>query len=155
MNNILVRFASHSDSRFIFEWRNDDYSRLMSHSNERISWNQHQTWFSQSLNSKSRMIMICENDITELIGMLRFDILKDNALISINLNPSMRGKGYAKNCLNSAIDFFSSYAPSCHNLIAEIKEENFVSIRLFLNAGFHKIKVMNNVGIYQKKLILD
>ena len=153
VKTIEVRLASESDSCSIFEWRNDKHTRLMSHTSDRVEWHQHQVWFKNSLKMDSRILLICENDSNELIAFVRFDISQSSALMSINLNPNMRGKGFAKPCLNSAIKFLTSKFELIHTLIAEVKEENIASSRAFLGVGFNKIKVENNVGFYKKDLV--
>ena len=107
IEDIKVRGARHNDSKDNFEWRNDELTRQMSHTSEIIEWENHSRWFSSSLDSKSRILLICEDDCSEKIAIIRFDISESNSVISINLNPTQRGKGLAKSCLIRSIEFFS------------------------------------------------
>lgn len=149
--NICARLAIESDCKNVFEWRNDTLTRSMSHSSEIIEWNQHIRWFSKSLFSKNKILVICEKD-KKKISFVYFDIAKTNVLISINLNPNWRGKGLAKFCLMKSIEFFSEKYGSQKNLVAQIKENNILSQKIFLSLGFEKYKITNNVGYYQKNL---
>lgn len=153
MTDIKIRSAKENDSKDIFEWRNDEITREMSHTSEIIEWENHSKWFSSSLGSKSRILLICEDDYSEKIALIRFDIFESNSVISINLNPTQRGKGLAKSCLIRSIEFFSKEYIEIENLIAQIKENNIASQKTFLGIGFTKYNLEENVGLYKKILI--
>ena len=153
MVDIKIRSANENDSIDIFEWRNDELTRQMSHTPEIIEWENHKRWYANSLDSESRILLICEDDHNKKIAIIRFDISELNAVISINLNPAQRVKGLAKSCLIRSIEFFSNEYLEIKNLIAEIKEDNIASQKTFMNIGFAKYYLKDNVGFYKK--ILD
>ena len=153
MEEIKIRSAKENDSKDIFEWRNNELTRQMSHTSEIIEWENHNRWYSNSLNSQSRILLICEDNRNEKIAIIRFDISESNAIISINLNPNQRGKGLAKPCLIGSIEFFSKEYTEIKNLIAEIKEDNIASQKTFLGIGFTKYNLKENVGFYKKILV--
>lgn len=153
MEEIKIRSAKENDSKDIFEWRNNELTRQMSHTSEIIEWENHNRWYSNSLNSQSRILLICEDNRNEKIAIIRFDISESNAIISINLNPNQRGKGLAKPCLIGSIEFFSNEYTEIKNLIAEIKEDNIASQKTFLGIGFTKYNLKENVGFYKKILV--
>ena len=153
MVDIKIRSAKENDSKDIFEWRNDKITRQMSHSSEIIDYENHSRWYSSSLDSESRILLICEDDSNEKIAIIRFDISESSAVISINLNPTQRGKGLARSCLIGSIEFFSREYIGINNLIAEIKEDNIASQKTFLGIGFTKYNLKDNVGFYEKILV--
>jgi len=153
MADIKIRSAKENDSKDIFEWRNDKITREMSHTSEIIKLENHNRWYSNSLDSESRILLICENDCSEKIAIIRFDISESNSVISINLNPTQRGKGLTKSCLIKSIEFFSKEYSDIKRLVAEIKENNIASQKTFIGIGFKKFNLEDNVGFYQK--ILD
>ena len=153
MVDIKIRSAKENDSKDIFEWRNDKITRQMSHSSEIIDYENHSRWYSSSLDSESRILLICEDDSNEKIAIIRFDISESSAVISINLNPTQRGKGLARSCLIGSIEFFSREYIEINNLIAEIKEDNIASQKTFLGIGFTKYNLKDNVGFYEKILV--
>ena len=153
MTNLLIRLATDSDSKNIFDWRNDTFTRSMSHTTKIVEWKQHLKWFQNSLDSENRMLLICEHDIFNKIAVVRFDIYESRTLISINLNPSKRGQNLGKESLIKSIEFFLKKYPSANKLFAEVNEENIASIKTFLGVGFEKFKVENHVGYYLKNLI--
>jgi RimJ/RimL family protein N-acetyltransferase len=153
MVDIKIRSAKENDSKDIFEWRNDELTCQMSHTSEIIEWENHNRWYSNSLDSESRILLICEDGHNEKIAIIRFDISEFNSVISINLNPTQRGKGIAKFCLIRSIEFFSKEHIEVKNLIAEIKEDNIASQKTFLGIGFTKYNLADNIGFYQKTLV--
>ena len=49
--NLSVRLATTNDCRNIFDWRNDPFTRLMSHDNKKVRWDNHIIWFKNSQKS--------------------------------------------------------------------------------------------------------
>ena len=149
---ISVRHAVQNDSSDIFHWRNDPITRQMSHETEIIDLEQHNNWYSNSLVSKSLILLICENKDSEKISLISFKISQSDAIISINLNPTKRGSNLAKPCLVKSIDFFSEHHCEVKRLVAEIKEENIASQKTFSGIGFDKYSLEDNIGFYEKVL---
>ena len=93
---LSVRLANLSDSKEVFNWRNDKTTRKMSHTNNIINWEEHNHWFGSNLDNNSQCLLICCIEEThEKVAAVRFNLQNNIAIISINLSPSMRGKGFA------------------------------------------------------------
>ena len=145
-----IRKANEDDSRDIFDWRNDELTRRMSHTSGVTNWNEHSGWFAASLVNKNRLILICEEESTnEKIAMVRFDIEGNRALISINLSPKMRGKRKAKGCLSDAISFFKKSYSDVQFIDAEINSINIASQKSFIGAGFMLSRKEVNILCYE------
>ena len=150
---ISLRLANLSDSKEVFNWRNDITTRKMSHTNDIIDWQEHNHWFDSNLESKSQCLLICYIEEThEKVAAVRFNLQNNIAIISINLSPSMRGKGFAVPCLNGAIDYFISKFSSLSIIEAEIKPVNLASIKAFEAVGFVLNRQDKEIQYY--KLIL-
>ena len=150
---VSVRLANLSDSKEVFNWRNDITTRKMSHTNDIIDWQEHNHWFDSNLESKSQCLLICYIEEThEKVAAVRFNLQNNIAIISINLSPSMRGKGFAVPCLNEAIDYFISKFSSLSIIEAEIKPVNLASIKAFEAVGFVLNRQDKEIQYY--KLIL-
>ena len=63
----------------------------------------------------------------------------------------MRGKGHSVNCLNLSLEYLKNFYPNIKNVIAEIKSNNFVSIKTFEKIGFIFVKCKENVLCYEKR----
>ena len=145
-----IRKANENDSRDIFEWRNDELTRQMSHTTDLVEWDGHSAWFAASVANTKRLLVICEDESTdEKVAIVRFDIEDERALISINLSPKMRGKGKAKGCLKDAISFFKKYFSNVRFIDAEIKTINIPSQQSFMGVGFVLVKNDADVLYYE------
>ena len=134
---IIIRKATSADGADIYRWRNDPQSRKMSHNTANIPWQIHKRWMAQSLADGHKLILVASLTKTEeKIGMIRFDISETTALVSINLAPSMRGRGFGAYCLRDAISFFQAKFDKKRKIEAEMKPENIPSKRIFEKAGF-------------------
>ena len=139
MVDIDVRQAEEHDSKTLFNWRNDPFTREMSRDSRPVPWSRHEKWFNKALRDRSRLILICEDPNTGAqVGMVRFDFTDERvqSVISINLAPEMRGKGYAKPCLLAAIAYLVKNVPNCRTILADIKNTNLGSRKSFEGVGF-------------------
>lgn len=136
MSYIACRHADLVDSDDLFQWRNDPQTRAASISTAEVSWNDHEKWFEATLDSKSRTIYIAIDDGGSKLGMCRFDALPEGTEVSINLNPAVRGRGLASGVLSECIDKYRVDFSKVQLLIAQIREENLASVRVFEKSGF-------------------
>ena len=152
MRAVKVRKASLSDSEDIFHWRNDIHTRQMSRATDKVDWNEHSTWFANTLDRSDRLLLICEDerDQTKLC-VIRFDSDDcGSSEISINLNPNIRGKRYAKSCLIESIRYLRECGGDTKEVIAEIKDNNTGSIKTFVGVGFNRKRTNSEgLGIYE------
>lgn len=132
---IIVRPANAYDCDRIFQWANDIDTRASSFNLDLIKWDEHCKWFSQKLDDPNCILFICQDELENALGMIRFDIDSDEAMISINLNPAEREKGWSGFLIIRAIDeLFKSH--NIFRINAFIKLQNIRSIKAFERAGF-------------------
>lgn len=133
---ILIRHAEIEDSDDLFEWRNDKITRDMSMNSEPVDRNSHDDWLVRVLADKNRRLYIAMLG-DEKLGVCRLDLQQpaDSAEVSININPSFRGRGFAKFVLEKSIEkFFADIRPM--RLTAKVKIENIQSKKSFESVGF-------------------
>ncbi|MEC0234313.1 GNAT family N-acetyltransferase [Paenibacillus kribbensis] len=147
-----LRIASLNDSITIFNLRNDVDARKNSFSADEIPYEDHKQWFENSLKMKTRKILIAhENDLT--IGVIRLDLKDENeVVISINIAPSLRQKGYANKMLYEIESFTTSWSNKIKFLIALIKPSNTASIKLFSKRGYTVVSENEEEIIMRKEL---
>lgn len=143
--SILIRKAENSDLKDIFNWRNDKLTLSMFKNNNIVSWNEHCFWFKQKIKDKSCLLLIGEKAGIK-IGVIRFDILRDRSIISINLNPVCRGKKFSKAFLAMGCNYYFNLFNL--KIISEIKKVNFSSINIFKSVGFKKESTKENFFVY-------
>ena len=147
---IDIRSVSILDVKEIFEWRNDKLAIKMSLGANQIKWDTHIEWFQKVISSKKHCFLMCMHKKNKKnIGCVRFDIVSNKANISINLSPSMRGKGLAKECLIASLLFFNKKFNKILTINAKVKSKNIASIKTFNKAGFDIIKKTKETLFYQ------
>ena len=135
---IIVRNAVESDCGQIYEWANDDDTRAASFHSSPIDWDTHRNWFLQRLGDANCLLLICGNDQGKSLGLVRFDLSGDEAIISINLDPNMRGQGLAGFIIIRTVDELLKRC-NISKVSAFIKPQNLRSAKAFERAGFSKI----------------
>ena len=135
---MLIRNADIQDIMDIYKWRNDPLSLSMSVNSSIISIGEHQKWFESILIDPNRKIYI---GIVEgkKVGVTKFEVDgNDNneAKVSINLNPTMRGKKFSFDLLSRSVDIYLKQKKVKLNAI--VKNKNLASIKIFKKCGFQK-----------------
>lgn len=101
---MIVRAARADDSARLFAWRNDPTTVAMSGTGSPVAWQDHAAWYQAALAATTRAIFIGEQNGVA-IGTVRFDEAKtrNEAEVSINLAPEIRGRGMSRPLLNAAM----------------------------------------------------
>ena len=60
MNDIVFVFAKDVHSEMMWEWRNDPIARQMCNNTEKISWEDHSSWYEKVLLDKCRKLYLAE-----------------------------------------------------------------------------------------------
>jgi UDP-2,4-diacetamido-2,4,6-trideoxy-beta-L-altropyranose hydrolase len=133
--DFLLRLASDSDCRTVWEWANDPVTRSASFSSDFIPWENHVKWFKAKLLDINCLFYIVEDISSSLIGQVRYEIEEKQAVVSIGLASESRGKGYASPilCKSSQKLFENTAVEIIH---AYIKPNNTPSLRAFAKANF-------------------
>ena len=124
-------------SKLIWKWRNDLYTQLMSINTKHVSWDDHSKWFDAALKSSNHYIYVLKN-ISNFIGVVRFDRELTSVEVNINMNPDFRGQKLSGPSLCVAISAFKSEINLSDqmNILAKVKTANTASNALFLSCGF-------------------
>ena len=148
---MLIRKITIKDLLEIWSWRNDKRSIFFSKNKKKITLESHNKWFKKNLKNpkvKSYMGYLGKKNKKKKVGVVRFNIKSEYALVSINLNPTTRGKGLSYILLAASMKKFFKFKKI--KLIAEIKKNNLASINCFLKNKFYYFKKKNNYNFYQK-----
>lgn len=136
--SLVFRRALPSDSRDIWNWRNDPETREMSVNSDAVAWESHEAWYARALENPAMRIYVGELSGEGKVGMCRFDLRKESGFadVSINLNPEMRGRKLSQPLLAGTIHDFLKEEPL--ELRAVVKLRNEASNKLFLRCGFEE-----------------
>ena len=132
---VHVRPVQQDDCRRLWEWANDPDTRRVSFSPDQIRWEDHVTWFARKLRDANAKLYLAVDAAQSPVGCVRYQIEGDRALVSINVAPHSRGRGYGNVMLGLANErlFRTTRA---RVVDAYVKMDNASSIRLFAAAGF-------------------
>ncbi len=150
MKKIIISRVTQSDSKLIWEWRNDIQTRLMSFESDRISFEEHKIWFENIMKNNNILFYITKINNSSL-GVSRFDLIDstyNSYEININLSPFFRGKNLSKSHLIFSLKRLNKDIPGNKKIIANIKKENVKSNSLFANCGFSIIKENQLINTY-------
>jgi len=134
-SKIVIRAVRADDSESLFAWRNHPSIRAVSRNSDSINREEHRRWFTTVLNDPNRVLLIGEqNDIP--VGVVRFDIQKRQAEVSIYLVPGNNGRGCGRDLLHRAEMWFVQHWPGINVLHADVLGANERSHQLFLSSGY-------------------
>jgi UDP-2,4-diacetamido-2,4,6-trideoxy-beta-L-altropyranose hydrolase len=134
---LSLRLVRESDCRLLFAWADDPVARAASFHSAAISWENHSRWFAERLQDPQSVIYIGENAADEPVGLVRFQIKGESALLSVNVAPEFRGQGWGKELIAfSTRALVRAY--SVRRVNAFVKPDNQASVRLFEASGFRR-----------------
>ncbi len=143
---VRLRAATMADCKRMHEWRNDEDTRRFSADPRPIPYAAHCTWFERSLANPFRVLLVAERDGTP-VGVLRFDLERTVATVSIYMVPGLSGKGLGATLIDAGEDWLRAYHPNTNRLHALILETNVPSQALFERCGFKR-----HHTVYEKAL---
>lgn len=146
MNKLEIRKATIEDLDLIFGWANDEEGRRNSFNQEKIPYEDHCAWYKKKMESKESVIYILMLDDVPA-GQCRLDFEGTKGLISYFVDKEYRGRGYGKKILSLVYEKVKDDFPDAASFVAQVKEGNAASQRVFLSLGY-KEKVIGNIREY-------
>ena len=139
------------DCNLVFSLSNDPLVRSASFNTEQIKYADHCEWFKKTLTDKNTLFFLVFADETEndFIGQIRFKRECEQAeecVISLSITEQFRGKHIAKEFLELGINELQKNWKNIDTIIAEVKDENIASNKLFEKEGF---KLVSRVNTYK------
>ncbi len=132
---VTLRLASPEDCRRLWKWRNEQAAREASFNTEHISFEEHVRWFTTKLTDPNTCILIATNADGHEVGYVRFDIVGDEAEISLSIDRAERGNGYGIAAIKKGSHYLLATRP-VRRIVAHIKPTNTRSMVAFERAEF-------------------
>lgn len=132
---ITIRRATLEDCDSVYEWRNAEETRRYIFNDKPISLETHRNWYRNTLHNSCRVLLIGEIG-SNPVGVLRYDLTDDEALISIYLVPGGQGQGVGSQLIRCGTQWLRENYPRIRVINAEIFSENKASLRAFESAGY-------------------
>lgn len=147
---IAVRMATPADCDAIYNWRNAEETRQYFLNSEPVSIETHRVWFQNSLNNPDRVLLIGEVN-AQPVGVLRYDIEGNEALISVYLDPDVTGHGLGSQLIRRGSEWIKSNFKQIHVINAEILRQNIASLRAFESAGYREHRTVFRLSLQQSE----
>jgi RimJ/RimL family protein N-acetyltransferase len=132
---IMLRRAVEADCVPIWRWRNAPETRRYFFNPQPIDLASHESWFRDTLSASDRILLIAEHE-QESVGVLRFDLQGDHAVVSIYVAPALAGRGLGTSMLLAGSTWLREEWPKMDFIEAQILPENSGSFRAFAAAGY-------------------
>jgi UDP-2,4-diacetamido-2,4,6-trideoxy-beta-L-altropyranose hydrolase len=152
--SLRLRRARQEDCGRIWRMACDAEARAASFSSQPITWEGHVQWFHNKMMDRDCFLFLAQDVEDIYVGQVRFDVLEGEAVISINIVNGMRGKGHARQLVQTAVEELFHLFP-VRSVHAFVKQDNERSIRTFRGAGFElkgNEKVGDHIALHFEKL---
>lgn len=150
---LKIRKANSQDIKFFYKIRNDKLSIKNSINSDVIKYSDHAKWFHNKIkNLQNKVFVIYKDSISkERISYVRFEKYNLFYKVSLAIHKKYRKKNLSLYVLNLAEQKFKKNAL----LLAEVKNTNIASYKLFKNSNYCVLKKLKNLTIFVKILNKD
>lgn len=136
LNEFIIGFAKIEDMQDIFDLSNDELVRANSFHQDKISWDNHQKWFTAKIKDSNHLFYLIKDLQGALIAQVRLDIIDEiEGNISISVAARFRGKGYGVRSLKATSEKIVT-EQKIKKINAYIKNENIISQTIFEKASY-------------------
>ncbi|MBU0469186.1 MAG: GNAT family N-acetyltransferase [Candidatus Omnitrophica bacterium] len=134
MESVKIEEATKDDRDIVFKFSNEPTARQLTFSPAPLDYDNHIKWYADYLLNKNLIIYLLKLG-NENIGVLKYKIDNNEAVIGIVLKPALRGLGLGNLIIKKSTDNFILEHPNI-TIVAEIKSSNIASIKSFKKADF-------------------
>src|SRR4030067_1625539 len=148
--DLVLRKADMQDMYTVYELANEPGVRQNSFNEETIELAGHKKWFTDRVRDEKCLFLVAEV-FGDLIGQIRFDISRGEAVGSISMLSGYRGLGLGRAVMQRALDLFRLRYPDVQRIKAYIKKGNISSVNYFKGAGYQFVKkmIINNHDAFE------
>lgn len=152
-DQLMLRQATYNDCNLIWQWSNEEKARQASFSQGLIPWNEHVQWFKRKLADPNHIFFIATKGNKKQLGQIRYSIEGYKAIVSLSIDAKYRSLGYGSEVLRIAARKLF-HETSVEEIMAFVKDENSISLKTFMNAGFKETEEFIIHRTKSHKLIL-
>ena len=152
--------ATADDCRSVWEWADAPEVRAASFHSDPIPWEEHRRWFFERLNDPQTILWIAHEAASpgggkgQAIGIVRFALDQDEAVISVAIAPERRGLGLGPTAVvRASRQLFRETSTAL--IHAYIKPDNAPSLAAFFNAGYHRREPVEVYGCPAEHYVLE
>lgn len=140
-----LRLANKNDCLTLFKWVNEKSVRKNSLNTKKITMTEHKKWYSRKIKDPKTKIYILRYKNKD-VAQIRFENINNMELIDYSVDPKYRGQGLGKIVILLGMKKLNS-----KNYIAQVKNDNIFSLKIFKSIGFEIISEKDSVTKFLKK----
>lgn len=149
-----IRLAKEEDCSLLWRWKNEEEARKSAFDSRFISYQEHQRWFLEKLNSANTKIFIISVK-NQPVGQVRLDMHDvQQTVVSISIASQARKKGYGSAALEKVCRYGFEQLQIIR-YIANIKRDNSASIKTFKKVGFIESRCKPFKGHQTIEMVLE
>lgn len=150
-----------NDCDLIFSLSNDPLVRSNSFNQNKIEYTDHCKWFEKAVADKNTLFFLLFADESEkdFVGQIRFNRESEKStecVISLSITEQFRGKHIAGEFIELGIEELKKNWHNVESVVAEVKDENAASNKLFLRERFeliYRVKIDNMLQYQGGKVV--
>ncbi len=134
-SDLKLRRANERDCELLWRWANDSEVRGFAFNSGPIEWEAHCAWLRSRFDDSKCSIFIVADREEAPVGQVRFDIEGMDAVVTVSIGATSRGRGYGAESIRLACgEMFERN--SIERIFAYIKPANAKSQKSFAQARF-------------------
>ncbi|MFH2143397.1 MAG: UDP-2,4-diacetamido-2,4,6-trideoxy-beta-L-altropyranose hydrolase [Bacteroidota bacterium] len=141
MDKIELRIVNQTDVEVTYLWSTNPVVRAFSFNQHKITVKEHTAWFYSKVEDCNCLYLIAEMDKYK-VGSIRFDVDKEEAIISYLIDPKFYGMGLGQIVLIKGIEHLRSFTKKKKltfiRVVGYVMKTNIPSIKVFERTGFTK-----------------
>jgi len=135
---VELRDAVIDDAEAKLLWRNDPRTCQYFNDPRPVPLPNHLAWWDAALHDEERTLLIAHYASVD-VGVLRFDFAERTAIVSVYLDPELKGLGLGSAVLRAGNHWLRILRPDIKTVRADIHPSNSASANSFCAAGFRNI----------------
>lgn len=137
---VTIRPVCISEAEILYSWRNDKRTLRYALNPKPLVLSEHMDWVQHTIAKEDvDLLLACRND--EPVACVRFDRIGNRALVSIYVNPDLKGSGLGAEALSAALDWLRIYHPEITATDADVLSDNAASHALFASVGYRPARL--------------
>lgn len=144
--DVRLRPVRWEDRDLLLRWANDSETRRNSFCGETITRAGHEGWLTARLADAGCVMYLARNGSDVPLGVARFEVTGEKALISVGIDPAFRHRGVGSCVIRAACDRVLADR-GLATVRALVKADNRASLGAFARAGFTFVADTERSGV--------
>jgi L-amino acid N-acyltransferase YncA len=151
MQIIKIKKTNESHAKFLYDLRNEKYSRKNSFIKTPITWSEHNHWLKSTLKNKKNIFYVF-NIRKSNVGFVRLENIYDNTYeVSIACKKKYHNKGIGKFILSKCEKKIKLNAM----LFAKVQTKNRASVKMFNSLDYSILNQNSKYKLFYKVIIME